>query len=413
MNNLADSLKRTTWNFFSGSQLTFGPGAIGTLTGVLRREPSERVLVVSDPILSEAGIVAQAEVAIQQTNSTVEIFRDGEIEPSTDTVGKLVGIATEFQPDLFVAVGGGSNMDLAKAAAAAFSNQCEVKSLFGFNQILGNSSKVVCIPTTSGTGSEVTHSAILTDSATGNKAAILSQNIRPDVAIVDPQLTFSCPATVSAESGINALSQAIEAYLVRNFFSFSEDFDHGLPYEGNHPLGDLYAEKAIRLIGLNLQRVMDDPENLAARSGMALAATLAGIAFSSCGVSLTHALQYPIGSKYQCRHGAGHGIVLPAVMQYWSDTRQARVAQIADFLGVRRAGEMPTAEAAQAAIAWVRAVRQPMGLPTGLVDVGGDESDIPGLANRAMSWQHLVDLSPLTPTLEDMNGILRASLQNS
>ena len=410
MNNLADSLKRTTWNFFSGSQLTFGPGAMGTLTGVLRREKSERVLVVSDQVLCEAGIVAQADVAIRQTSSTMEIFRDGEIEPSTETVGKLVGIANEFQPDLFVAVGGGSNMDLAKAAAAAFSNQCEVESFFGFNQIPGNAAKVVCIPTTSGTGSEVTHSAILKKSATGSKAAILSQHIRPDVAIVDPQLTFSCPPRVSAESGIDALTHAIEAYLVRNFFAFSEDFDHGLPYEGNHPLGDMYAEKAIRLIGRHLQRVIDDPEDLAARSGMALAATLAGIAFSSCGGSLAHALEYPIGSKYQCSHGVGNGIVLPGVMQYWSNTRQARVAQIADFLGVHQAGEMPVAEAAEAAIGRVRELREQMGLPTGLAAVGGDEADITGLANTALSLQHLVDLSPLMPTIEDMSGILRASL---
>ena len=410
MNNLADSLKRTTWNFFSGSQLTFGPGAIGTLAGVLRRGKSERVLVVSDQVLCGAGIVAQAEVAIQQTSSTMEIFRDGEIEPSIETVGKLIGVANEFQPDLFVAIGGGSNMDLAKAAAAAFSNQCKVESFFGFDQVMGHATKVVCIPTTAGTGSEVTHSAILKKSATGSKAAILSQQIRPAVAIVDPQLTLSCPPQVSAESGIDALTHAIEAYLVRNFFAFSEDFDQGLPYEGNHPLGDMYAEKAIRLIGRHLQRVVDDPENLAARSGMALAATLAGVAFSSCGVSLAHALEYPIGSKYQCSHGVGNGVVLPAVMQYWSHTRQARVAQIADFLGVDQAEEMPAVEAADAAIGWVRELRERIGLPTGLSAVGGNETDIAGLANTAMSLERLVALSPITPTLKDMTGILRASL---
>ncbi|MAI35757.1 MAG: hypothetical protein CBE00_13700 [Planctomycetaceae bacterium TMED240] len=410
MNSLADSLKRTTWNLFSGNQLTFGPGAIGTLTGVLHREKTKRVLVVSDQALVKAGIVSQAEVAIQTVGTAFQVFSDGEVEPSTSTVKTLVDAANEFQPDLFVALGGGSNMDLAKAAAATFGGDGDVGALFGFDQAPQRAVKLVCIPTTAGTGSEVTHSAILKESATGKKAAILSQRIRPDVAIVDPQLTISCPQQVTAESGIDALTHAIEAYLVRNFFSFSEDLEHGLPYEGSHPLGDMYAEKAIRLIGRNLKRVIDDPDDLAARSGMALAATLAGAAFSSCGVSLAHALEYPLGATYQCSHGVGNGIVLPGVMQFWSDTRQARLAQIAAFLGVEQAEQMQASEAAQAAIHWVTKVRERIGLPTGLLAVGGKPEDIPGLAAAAMSLQRLLDLSPTTPTLEDLTTILKASL---
>ena len=410
MNSLADSLKRTTWNLFSGNQLTFGPGAIGALTGVLHREQSKRVLVVSDQALMKAGIVSQAEVAIQNAASAMHLFSDGEVEPSILTVEKLLDAANQFQPDLFVALGGGSNMDLAKAAAAAFGHDDDVGAMFGFDQVPQRGIKLVCIPTTAGTGSEVTHSAILKANANGAKTAILSQRIRPDVAIVDPQLTVSCPPQVTAESGIDALTHAIEAYLVRNFFSFCEDLEHGLPYEGSHPLGDMYAEKAIRLIGRNLKRVIDDPDDLAARSGMALAATLAGAAFSSCGVSLAHALEYPIGAAYQCSHGIGNGIVLPGVMQFWSDTRQARLAQIAIFLGVEQAEEMPAAEASQAAIQWVMTVREQIGLPTGLVAVGGKQEDITDLATTSMSLQRLLDLSPAAPTVEDLKAILEASL---
>ena len=410
MNSLADSLKRTTWNLFSGNQLTFGPGAIGTLTGVLRREQAKRVLVVSDQALVKAGIVSQAEVAIQSAGTAMQLFSDGEVEPSTSTVENLLDVANEFQPDLFVALGGGSNMDLAKAAAAALGGDGDVGSLFGFDQVSQRVAKLVCIPTTAGTGSEVTHSAILKESATGKKAVILSQRIRPDVAIVDPQLTISCPSQVTAESGIDALTHAIEAYLVRNFFSFSEDLEHGLPYEGSHPLGDMYAEKAIRLIGQNLKRVIDDPDDLAARTGMALAATLAGAAFSSCGVSLAHALEYPLGATYQCSHGVGNGIVLPGVMQFWSRTRQARLARIATFLGVEKVEEMQGPEAAQSAIHWVRTVREQIGLPTGLAAVGGKQEDIPGLATAAMALQRLLDLSPAETTVEDLKAILEASV---
>ena len=167
MNSLADSLKRTTWNLFSGNQLTFGPGAIGTLTGVLLREQTKRVLIVSDQALVKAGIVSQAEVAIQNAGNTMHVFSDGEVEPSTSVVEQLLDVANEFQPDLFVAIGGGSNMDLAKAAAAAFGGDGDVGALFGFDQAPQRAVKLVCIPTTAGTGSEVTHSAILKESATG------------------------------------------------------------------------------------------------------------------------------------------------------------------------------------------------------------------------------------------------------
>jgi len=408
VNSLAGSLKRTTWNFFSGSQLTFGPGAIGTLTGVIHREHVKRVMVVSDQALHDTGLVSQAEVAIKNADSAMEVFCDR--DPSTASVVELLAVAKTFQPDMLVAVGGGSVMDFAKTAAALFGSDADLKSVCGFDRAPERSVKLICIPTTSGTGSEVTHSAILKSNADGEKVVIRSQRIRPDVAIIDPQLTLSCPLEVTAESGMVALTHAIEAYLVRNFFAFPEDFEHGLPFEGSHPLGDLYAEKAMRLIGRNITRVFNDPDDLAARSGMALGATLAGAAFSSCGGSLVEALQFPLGAAYKCRHGVGCAIVLPAVMDYWSGIRQARLAQIAAFLGVEKAEEMQPSEAAQAASAWVRKTRQQLGLPENLAAVGGKQGDVSKLAASVCSQQHLVDLSPVTPAAQDLQAILQASL---
>ena len=403
-------MKRTTWNFFSGTQLTFGPGAVGTLAALIGRRSSKRVLLVTDQVLVDAGVVAFAEAAIGQTSATVEVFTGGEIEPSTTTVDTLVDIAKAFTPDLFVAVGGGSNMDLAKACVASLADDSPVESLFGFDNVPGKSQTLVCLPTTSGTGSEVTHSAILKSSQTGKKGAILSQYVRPDIAIVDPQLTMSCPAKVSAESGIDALTHAIEAYLVTNFYSFREDFEHGLPYEGNHPLGDIYAEKAISLVGQHLQRAVETPDDLAARSGMSLAATLAGSAFSSCGVSLAHALEYPIGSTYKCSHGAGNGIVLPNIMRFWLPGRQSRLAKIAGLLGVPASAEMPELEVAEASIEAVECLRRSVALPSCLGDVGGKPEDIDALANTAISLERLVDLSPVSATVDDARQILQACL---
>lgn len=379
------------------------------------RRSSKRVLLVTDEVLQSAKVVSRAEAAISQTSAGVEIFAGGEVEPSTKTADKLVNIARTFGPDLMVAVGGGSNIDLAKACVASLGSGQSAESLFGFDNVPHPSATrpapaLVCLPTTAGTGSEMTHSAILKSSETGKKGAILSQHIRPELAIVDPQLSLTCPAKVTAESGIDALTHAIESYLVTNFYAFHEDFEKGLPYEGNHPLGDMYAEKAISLIGKHLQRAVEEPENLAARSGMSFAATLAGAAFSSCGVSLAHALEYPIGSTYKCSHGAGNGIVLPAVMRYWLPARQSRLAKIADLLGVPAAREMPEAEAAEASIEAIEYLRKSIALPTCLRDVGGRPDDVDALATSAMSLGRLLELSPVAPTIDDARTILNACL---
>jgi len=365
-------------------------------------------------VLLNAGIVAQVEHTIGHTSAEMKLFTDGEVEPSTNVVTQVVEVANEFQPDLFVAVGGGSNMDLAKAALASLRTKLDAEQLFGFDNVPPPASKrspaLVCVPTTAGTGSEVTHSAILTNATTGKKAAILSQRIRPEIAIVDPRLTLSCPPKVTAESGIDALTHAIEAFLVTNFYSFMENLSEGLPYEGNHPLGDLYAEKAISLIGANLPRAFEEPDDLAARSAMAFAATLAGAAFSSCGVSLAHALEYPIGSAYKCSHGIGNAIVLPAVMRYWMEERASRLAKIAALLGVAEAEQMSKEEAAEAGVRRVEELRKSIGLPTRLSEVGGTSEDIDALAATSMSLQRLLDLSPKTPTIEDTRKMLKASM---
>jgi alcohol dehydrogenase len=409
MGGLADSLKRTTWNFFTGSQLTFGPGAIGTLTGVLLHEKLQRVILITDQALVDTGIVSQAEVAIEHASACMEVFSHAVGVPSTSTCTDLLAVADAFQPDLFVAVGGGSSMDLAKVAAAAFGTGTAVEAMVGFDRVAERRVKLVCVPTTSGTGSEVSHRAIIQSTVNGEHVSVISQRLRPDIAIIDPQLTLSCPADVTAESGMIALTHAIEAYLVRNFYSFSEDLEHGLPYEGSHPMGDLYAEKAIRLIGKNLKRVVTDPDDLAARSGMALGATLAGAAFSSCGVSLVNALQFPLNAKFKCKHGVANAIVLPAVMKYWSDTRQGRLAEIAACLGVDQAERLQPADAANAATDWVRAVRQQVGIPESLSAVGATQADVAEVAANAILQNQLIELSPITPQADHLQEILEAS----
>lgn len=355
-------------------------------------------MIVSDPIIESLGILDRAASGL---NADIHIYAKGEVEPSTQSVSLAQEVMQEFNPDAIVAIGGGSNMDLAKMAAASFAAQTNPCDLLGFDQIPKPLKPLICIPTTSGTGSESSASAVIMNSRTGMKAAALSDRIRPEVAIVDPELTLSCPPKLTAESGIDALTHAVEAYLSRGYDQFDMPDTGVLPYEGNHILGDVYAEKSIQLAGENFLRVVSHPSDIDARSGMALAANMGGVAFSNCGVTLAHALEYPIGNRYKISHGAGNGIVLPPVMEFFKSARPDRLAAIGALLGTDRDPD--------AAIEMVIQIRREAGLPQSLSEVGAKKGDLEELASIAFSLKRLMDLSPLPVTQEDLMTILDAA----
>ncbi len=389
---------RTTWNSFANSRLIFGAGSLNLLGQVVDQFQAKRVMILSDPILESLGILKRAANLIK---GETHVFADGEAEPSTDMVRQCMNLHQDFKPDVVVAIGGGSNMDLAKMTCAAVSSGKEPESLFGFDQIPGPIGPLVCIPTTAGTGSESSASAVVLNSCNGMKAAALSSRLRPEVAIIDPELSLTCPAKLTAESGIDALTHAIEAYLAIEFYRLEESELGVRPYEGNHPLGDLYAEKAIRLVGEHLIEATKNPKNIEARSGMALAANLGGLAFSNCGVTLAHALEYPIGGRYQCSHGIGNGIVLPEVMRHMRPVRESRIAEIGKFLGVTNSAEE--------AINEVIRLRKECGLPDCLSAVGAEREDLPELAATAFSLKRLMELSPTEVSESDLLNILKES----
>src|SRR5438552_9189216 len=173
---------------------------------------------------------------------------------------------------------------------------------------------LICLPTTAGTGSEVSAAAVLTDTENQMKVGILSNHLRPTVAVVDPMLTMTCPPKVTADSGIDALTHAIEAYTAVDNETFPLPHGERSVYQGRHPLGDVLAEKAIALIGANLRRAVANGEDLEAREGMALGATLAELAFSNVGVAVVHAMEYPVRGAVHCAHGTGNGLLSPHVL---------------------------------------------------------------------------------------------------
>jgi alcohol dehydrogenase len=203
---------RNTWNFFCAGQLHFGIGAVKQLGEIAARSQVDRVFIVTDPALVNAGLLDRVKSPLEEAGLWTEVFDGGEPEPSIDAANRAVEAARAFGPDCILGLGGGSNMDLAKFVAVGCRARRPTRAVLRLRQHPRPRLPLVCVPTTAGTGSEVSHAAVLTDRANHIKVSTLSQYLRPALAVVDPALTDGCPRQVTADSGIDALTHAIEAY---------------------------------------------------------------------------------------------------------------------------------------------------------------------------------------------------------
>jgi alcohol dehydrogenase class IV len=246
---------------------------------------------------------------------------------------------------------------------------------------------------------------VLTDTANHIKVSTLSNFLRPALAVVDPALTDGCPKQVTADSGIDALTHAIEGYTAVDFDNYDAPDGEPVAYGGRHPLGECLAEKSISLIGQHLVEAVTSGANQTARDGMALAATTAGLAFSNCAVALVHALEYPIGGAVHVSHGAGNGLLLPYVMRYNLSERKAAFARIAAFLGEDVAGLSEEA-AAERAITAVERIRAAISIPRNLREIGVKREQLPGFAEKAFAIKRLMNTNPRRPAQADLLTIL-------
>jgi alcohol dehydrogenase class IV len=399
---------RETWTFHSAGQLLFGRNAARQLGDIASRLHAHRVLIVTDPVISKAGLVDPLKRGLEQVQVAVEIFSGGEPEPSLRAADACIAMAREFRPDALLGLGGGSNMDLAKITAVVLAHGGRPRDYVGDDKVPGPIQPLICVPTTAGTGSEVSAAAVLTDTENKIKVGVLSNYLRPRVALVDPLLTVSCPAKVTADSGIDALTHAIEAYTAVDNAVFPLPAGERSVYQGRHPIGDCLAEKAIGLIGANLRRAVANGNDLDARDGMALGATLAGMAFSNVGVAVVHALEYPVGGATHCSHGAGNGLLLPFVMRYNLSARLNEFATIARLLGEEMSG-LKDEEAAERAVVAVERLRADIGIPRRLRDLGVRPDQLRPFAEKAFGIQRILRVNPRPVTVSDLEGILQAA----
>ena len=399
---------RTTWTFGSAGEWIFGAHATRQLGEVALRLGLERILIVTDPVLVQAGLVDPVFGPLSEAGVRVELFTGGEPEPSFDVAYKAIAVGREFRPDGILGLGGGSNMDLAKIVSVVLAHGGTPSMYFGDSKVPGPVLPLLCLPTTAGTGSEVSAAAVLTDTANAIKVSTLSHHIRPRVALVDPLLTHTCPPKVTADSGIDALTHAIEAYTAVDNAMFPLPPGEKSVYQGKNPMADLLAEKAIALIGTYLRRAVRDGSDAEAREGMALAATLGGLAFSNAGVAVVHALEYPVGGAVHCSHGAGNGLLLPHVMRFNLEARPAAFARIAALLGEDLAG-LSEIEAAHRAIVAVERLKADIGIPARLRDIGVTPEQLPLFAEKAFALKRILRVNPRPVSQADLEAILRSA----
>lgn len=399
---------RDYWNFYSAGRIVFGSGVVRRLGQFLQPWQPQRVLIITDPILVKVGVLDQVKSPIETAGVSVTVFDGGEPEPSFRVADAALELAHTARPDVIVGLGGGSNLDLAKIVATVLSHGGNYRDYFGYGNVPGPIIPLVCIPTTAGTGSEVSHAAVLTDTEHQTKISSLSHFLRPRLAVVDPKLTLTCPPQASADSGIDALTHAIEAYTAVRYDELDVPPDESFPYDGKQPIGDCLAERAIELIGKHLATAVSQPQNLAAREGMALAATLAGLAFSNNAVAVVHALEYPIGGALHCSHGAGNGLLLPHVMRFNLPSRIAEHARIAELLGADTTG-LTAEEAAELAVSKVKNLASAIGIPQRIRDLGGTAEQLAGFAKKSFEIKRLMLLNGRRPTEKDLLEILQAA----
>ncbi len=396
-------MAKSFWSFGAPGQLMFGRGTVSQLSPLAGRFGWRRALIVTDRNLMEAAVATSVQNALISGGAAVEVFSDGEAEPSIATAEASLACARSFSPDVIVGVGGGSNLDLAKNTAAAFTHQGHPTDYFGFDKVPGPTLPLVCIPTTAGTGSEVSNSMVLTDTGQQVKISGQSEFFRPDWAIVDPELTYSCPRQVAADSGIDALTHAIEAITTVDYDQLEIPAGETCAYDGRYELTAALAERAIRICGEHLEPAVLDKNNYTAKDQMALAATLAGMAFSNSGVALVHAMEYPMGGELHCSHGLGNGLLLPYVMQFNLESRRDTFSKIAGWLG-EQADDGQECSAEQAVDA-VKRIRKSIGIADRIRDIGGKQEQLHSFTEKAMKIQRLFWLNPRSANYDDIHKI--------
>ncbi|MFK7987658.1 MAG: iron-containing alcohol dehydrogenase [Sandaracinaceae bacterium] len=381
----------TVWSF--PTRVVFGEGTASETGSEARRLGAKSALIVTDRGVADAGLADEVARALEKAGVVSATFADVTTNPTEAEVHAATQAFKDHKADVVVAVGGGAPLDVAKLVRLAATHNLPLAE---YDDAIGGDAKItqpmppmIALPTTAGTGSEVGRSGVVTIAETNVKTVVFSPRLIPDVAILDPALTFSLPATLTASTGFDALTHNIEAYCSK----------------GDHPMADAIALEGIELIAKHLVKAVEEPRDVEARGAMLKASMMGAVAFQK-GLGVCHSLAHPLGAELGMHHGLANALCLPAVLDFNRTTVTRRIARIARILGVK-GNDLETL--AFECSGKVRAFRKQIGLPSGLGEAGVTEEQVAPLAPLAQA-DGCHAMNPRACTQEDMLALYRASL---
>lgn len=377
---------------FQAPEIVFGHGALSEAGFAARRLGARRPFVVTDEGLHEAGWVSALDARLREAGLEPVIFTQITPNPKDHEIEAAYAAYRELDGDVVVGLGGGSAMDAAKAVAILAGNGGSILDYRGVDQVHRSIPPMLMIPTTSGTGADVSQFCIVTDTTRHVKVTILGRALVPDISITDPDLLSTMPEWLNAATGLDALTHGIEAFVSL----------------AHHPLTDVHALESIGLVDEHLLQTVRTPQDLAARTGMAQASLNAGLAFTNAILGATHAMSHQVGGLLDAPHGVINGILLPHVIRYNADHSPDRFVVIARRFGVDVDAADP-AGAAELLAERVRTLADAIGVPSSLRALGLNESHVAVLAHNSLE-DACITTNPRDSQVHDIERIFRAAL---
>ncbi len=367
------------------TRIRFGVNAIADLADMVRQLGGSRVFLVVDPGLKAAGLLDMISAPLDKASIPYIVYDNVDPEPGLKLADNGLKIAQKKGCNCVVGVGGGSAMDVAKAVSILLTNGGKAEDYLGLGKIKKAGVPKIMVPTTAGTGAEVSFTAVFINERTKSKGGMNGDPLYPEAAILDPTLTLSMPQSITATTGIDALTHALEAFVSVQA----------------HPISDMYALEAIDLISANLAKAYANGYNIEARSNMLLGSLLAGKALATAGVGLVHAMAYPMGGMFGIGHGLANAVLLPYVMQYNIIGNPEKFAMLAEVMGQDIEG-LSMRDAAFAAVEAVYELNNEIGIPKTLDELKIPTKKIPEMAKIALTVTRPVENNPRKPTLDDV-----------
>lgn len=376
--------------FRTSKRIYTGIGCLASLSEELQRISPSRILVVTDPGVKRAGAFERLKGLLVEGKFAFEEFDGIDIEPTLETLERCLQWIGKKKFDGVVGLGGGSSMDVAKVAAIMMANEGSPQDYMGIEKIPRPGVPMIMIPTTAGTGAEVTPNALLIDKKEKVKKSLVSSFLVPDVAIVDPELTVTLPPDLTASTGMDALTHCLESFISLRAT----------------PMTELVSLEGVRRISGSLREAYTHGANLQARYQMTLGSLYGGIALTNAGTTAVHALAYPLGGRYGISHGISNAIMLPYVMKYNCLSNMAKFVQIAEAMGEDLYG-LNQREAAFRAIDGMFQLASDVNIPLHLKDLEIPKEAIPEMAADAVKWARLLTNNPRQMTQQDAEAIYR------